>query len=981
MGRVRQSAVSAAVLTVAAFPLATAVSAQGLDLDESIEIGSPDATSRRALGGTVTTIIVEDLPGASSFRSIQDILTGRVPGLRYTRLSGDVGTGSPMTLRGVGSFDLARNQPLVYMDGIRIDADVLAGPAVSSGPAVSVLDDLDPQEIERIEILKGPAAAGLYGTEASAGVIHVITKSGLEGAPKVNVSVRRGFNYVSDPIGRLGRQWACPSDPSPGPVDCQAEEDLLSYSMYEEATRYIANGYFPWPTDNLLQSGGAGGYDVSVRGGTSSVRYFLAASYDDEEGAVWYNSDERLRMRANVGVSLGEMLTLNARTAFTDGRTRFLTPVEGDGGVWTDIAWSNGFFLDRVTPFSDPGGFPRSGGFQEHLPSDVAEVEATRDYTRFTGSLQLRFESPEVRVGGVTGRITSRALVGLDKGWDVNQSIFPLEAGIVPAHLEDFTSFWNPVYIPETVDGQMAYARPVSTQVTLDYSLTVSAEWGEAWGFDTSFGAQLYQEQRELFANSGQGFASTLSRTINQIAQADITTTFEFIEDESVGYYVQEDMSWRDRVFLTAGLRLEDSSSFGVLTPIQTYPRVSGAWVVSEDGLWGVDAVDVLRLRGGWGKGGRRPTARSSEPNFVETPGPGGLPTVRPVMGRNPRIRPEVSREVDVGFDVGLLGNRFGASFSHYWRKDERLILGLPVPDGDGVPDTVEQNLGRIDNWGWEALLTGRAYDGEAFSVDVGFSFDYVNNEIKELGAFEATPGIALGLPFPNQFTDDLVVSAQFDPTGDRSNAFGQAISAVCDEGVSLAPDPSVPDATQYGRRVGGTLRPCQDIANRNLFIGPAFATHAVSVSPRVNLLGDRLQVFALAEGQYGRTSQANTTEWSHIYNNSRASRLENDPQWVYGDRIGDDTKRELYDADFWKLREIGVRYALPTPWAGRIGADRASVSLSGHNVWTIWRAQSEIYGHEVADPELGTPTLSGNGNFWEAPPISSVSVTLRATF
>ena len=563
----------------------------------------------------------------------------------------------------------------------------------------------------------------------------------------------------------------------------------------------------------------------------------------------------------------------------------------------------------------------------------------------------------------------------------MNQNVFPLADRIVPPHLQAFTTTWSPVYIPETVDGEVTYARPTSTSLSLDYSMTATLESASGWRSGTTFGAQLYVEQDELFANSGQGLASPLSKTINQVAQSRITTTYEFTEDETLGYYVREDLSWKDRIFLSGALSFDDSSTFGVLVPVQTYPSLFATWVVSDEAFWRFDGVDVLRLRAAWGEAGRRPTARSSQPTFVETPGPGGEPTLRPARAANPALGPEVSTELELGFDLSLLDQRLGVTLSRYWRRDERLLLTVPVPVSTGAQDSFEQNLGRIDNWGWEVAVSGRLYEGRALSVDLDLALDHTDNEIKELGRFEATPAIALGLPYPNQITDDWVVSAQFDPAGDRANAFGEAIRALCDEGVSLAPDADAPDAVQYGRVSGGQLRPCQEIPARNLFVGPAFATRAVSVAPRVGLLGDRLQIFALAEGQYGRWSQANDKEWGHIRNNSKVSRLEDDPLWVYGDGVGDDTKRELYDADFWKLRELGVRYALPRSWAEWMGAARASVSLSARNVWTIWRAQSEIYGLRVTDPEYGTPTLDGNGNFWETPPISSLSVTLRATF
>jgi hypothetical protein len=256
-----------------------------------------------------------------------------------------------------------------------------------------------------------------------------------------------------------------------------------------------------------------------------------------------------------------------------------------------------------------------------------------------------------------------------------------------------------------------------------------------------------------------------------------------------------------------------------------------------------------------------------------------------------------------------------------------------------------------------------------------------VDNEIVDLGSYAGPPSIALGAPYPNQLNDDLVLGAELDPTGPVTSAFLQRISATCDRGVSLAPDPAAPDAAKYARVPGGAGVPCQTIPNQNLIMGPAFATHTFSVAPRLGLFDDRLQLFAVAEGQYGRLREANDKESRHVLMNSKIARLQNDPVWVYGFQVGDDTKRSLYDADFWKLREAGVRLTLPDYAVRAVGAERASVSLSARNLWTIWQAQSHIYGVPITDPEFGSPSLDGDNNLYESPPLTNVSVTLRVTF
>jgi len=521
------------------------------------------------------------------------------------------------------------------------------------------------------------------------------------------------------------------------------------------------------------------------------------------------------------------------------------------------------YYLDRITPFSSPSSNPRLGGFQEHLPTDVAEIEATRNYSRFTGSANLTITTPQFQAGSTTFDLTQRVVAGLDKGWDVNVNYFPKEDGVVPDNMKAYVSTWNPVYLPETVDGEMTYGRPISTNWSFDYAATLAADVNDTWALNTSLGVQYYVRQQETFENSGEGFASTLSRTINQIAQSRMTTRYTFIDNKSLGLYVQEEIGYADRIFLTGAVRFDDNSTFGTEAPAQKYPKVSAAWVVSEERFWNFDFINSLRLRGAWGKAGRQPDALAGFNTYLAVPGPGGAAAIRPSAPGNPRVEPEVSTELEVGFDAAFLNDRISGEFTYYDRTDRNALLGVPLPSSFGFPGTVDRNLGTLKGWGWEAQLSSRVFENDAFAIDLDLAGDYTNNEIKELGEFGATAAIAIGWPYPNIVTDDYVVSAQFDPSGDRANAFGQPISAMCDSGTRAVDDP------QWGYHAGGTPMPCASIPNQNIMIGPSFATHTFRVAPRVSLLDDQLQIYAMAEGQYGRYGQANDKEWAHIYNNS----------------------------------------------------------------------------------------------------------------
>jgi TonB-linked SusC/RagA family outer membrane protein len=1016
------------------------ISEEALQLDEIIITGTPGGSQRRAIGNTVTSVEVSSVAQDVALTSMQDLLTGRTPGLRYSVVNGNVGTGSGITIRGVGSFATERSRPLIFVDGVRVNNDSEAGPTIGEGDQVNVLDDFNPEDIESVEIIKGPAAASLYGTEASAGVIQIITKKGREGTPEFNFSVRQGVNYIRDPAGRLGQLWTCPLSAAPGTgvagvgaaAPCQTEAELAPYNMYEEANYYIQNPtfdadgdgvadtrYFEWPSENLYQNGHSQSYNLDVRGGTQTVRYFLSGNYDNEEGAEWWNTDETYRLRGNVGVVFSERFSLDVSTGYVDGKTRFAAPTVGDGGIWQDLVWSNGYYLQRITPFDldsnvagRDGPDPRRGGFEQHLPTDLQDIESTREYSRFTGSATLNFTSGDFDFGNVVASLSSRAVVGVDKSWDTNVNVYPVEVGPVPDHLLPYTSTWASVD-SETANGTMNYERPIQTNLSFDYALTANLEVADAWGFASSFGAQYYVDERDEFRNSGTGFASPLSRTINQLSQSQLSNFYELVTNKSLGFYVQEEVSWNDRIFLTGAVRFDDNSTFGVDAKSQKYPKVSGAWVVSEESFWNVDLVNSLRLRGAWGKAGRQPSSTAGQNIYVAWAGPGGTSAIRPSSPGNPAILPEVSTELELGFDVALLDDRLSGEFTHYWKQTDQALRPLPLAPSGGFPGSVDQNVGRIDNWGWEATLSARVYESDALSFDLDLSADYTDNEIKDLCAenslgdlqcYLGSSEIAIGLPYPNNTIGDHILDAGFenDPNvvpvctaallaagtrcTSRANAFDTRLWSYCDPGVDLGPPQSPTQPRRYGRVQGGAAVQCENNQNRNLYAGRGFATHTFSVAPRISLLGNQLQIYALAEGQYGRWAQDSGHTWGHNYRNSKVSRLQNDAVWVASDLYNGTSSEQytkgLYDADFWKLRELGARYNLPQSWVERTGASRASVALSARNLWTIWVAQEEIYGLPVADPEYGDPTnLDGGGNFYSTPPFTTLNVMLRVTF
>ena len=934
---------------------------EALGLDEIIVTGTPGGTQRRAIGNSVLSVSASDVQQKVAVNTMQDLLNGRTPGLQFTRVTGTIGTGSGIQVRGVKSFNLS-SDPLVYVDGIRINASSQSGPSLGDFREANPLNDLNPADIESVEIIKGPAAATLYGTEASAGVIQIITKRGAEGKAVFDASVRGGLNWMIDPAAKTGPFYGCSS--TFGGVCDEKTGGLFEYNPYDEANTSIANGELPgpWPQKHLYQNGHQTSYDLSVKGGTPAMRYFLSANYDDQEGIVFYNWEKAFRFRANVNAVFTDHVSFDASTGFVNGKTRFMAQAETDGGEWEDLVWGNGYCITRI----NPGACQRLPGvFQEHMPSDVAQVETTRQFSSFTGSGTLNL-TPFTW-------LTSRAIVGLSKNWDENINLYPKEVVLQPVN-------------PRQVDGTIIIGRPITTNFSLDWSATGKYELNDAWGTSTSTGAQYYRKVISELRNTGVGFASPLSTTVNQTPPASSTLFYNYIENKSVGMYVQEEISYKDRLFVTGAVRFDDNSAFGSEFDLEKYPKIAATWTLSDESFWKLDLVNSLRVRGAWGKAGRQPDTFAGTNQFGVIQGVGGTNALNPTSSGNPNVGPETSTELELGFDVALLEDRISGEFSWYKTKNENSLLSVTLAPSAAGSGSVQQNLGRIDSWGWEASLNTKLYESSAVAVSLGLTGDHTMNEIKSLGDFPGNFQIKVGFPYPNYEAQYWVTRADIVAGGPIQDGWGQRIQAYCDNGVKLG------DGAAYGRKRGGEEVKCEAVSKDPILFGPAFNTYRISATPTIGLFNNTLSFNALIEGAFGKKNLLGDSGFT--YNGAYEARTERNPRWVAIDRLGG-TERTywLYDASLWKLREVGARYSIPDGVAQRFGADRASLAFSARGLWTMWVKQSDVCappdlgsdqmwckGEHVTDPEMGT-SVPGGRNYRVTPPTADFNVTLRVTF
>ncbi|MEX2581631.1 MAG: SusC/RagA family TonB-linked outer membrane protein [Gemmatimonadota bacterium] len=907
-----------------------AITEEALALDEIIVTGTPGGTRRRAIGNAVTRVEAADIVASRPISDIQDVLQGRSPGVSFTRSSGNVGEGSTIRIRGVSSFNLG-SQPLIYVDGIRVDNSTTLGPAVpnvSKTSSASALDDINPDDIESIEIIKGPAAATLYGTEASAGVIQIITKRGNSGAPQFDFGVTQGFNTMQNPADVVGDQFYCTSRTRPCPADA-----LHRFNIFEAEE---AAGFEP------IGNGHNQGYNLSVRGGSETINYYISGDMSGQTGIVDYNVADRLSGRANLGVLISPELNLNLSLGYTQGETRFASGGLDGGGLWPQMMWASGRGLGE-----------EQRGYLATRPEQFAIIETTRDHARFTGSATFVHNPVEW--------LTQRMIVGMDRGDEENQILWPRVSG-------------SEAFGQASV-GEVTLERPLNTEYTVDYSASANYSLNDEIGLTSSFGAQYFASRFNSVETFGRVFAASAIRSIEGATETSASQSFR--ENKSLGLYVQQELSYNDRMFLTAAVRGDDNSAFGAEYDAAIYPKLSATWVLSEEPFWNTSVLSSLRLRTAWGKAGRQPGTFDAVTLFAPAVGPGFGPAVTPRARGNADVGPEVSTELEVGFDAGIFNDRISTEFTYFTQRLDDALINVPNSPTSGFPGSETVNAGRLNNHGFETTTNFRVIDGSDLGFDLGFSVAYAMNEVADLGPVEPSNSFRLGYPYPNR-TTDIILSAE--PNGSGGYNF------MCDAGISLAPTPEEFD--RYGIERGGEAVPCAQTSTYSLLLGPTFAPWTWNTNATLTMFNN-LQVFGLLDAEHGR--------WINDFNvtcrmeycgfpNSYSSLARDNPIHVESDlqyRRHPTDSRYAFDSDasYVRLRELGARYTIPQSLL--FGADRAAISASARNLWYLWRKQTTMADGvtKIPSPEASDPTSTTGFALFQWPPLTSFEMSLRVSF
>jgi TonB-dependent starch-binding outer membrane protein SusC len=891
-------------VTVAAGQTATAdfqLGQTATRLDQVVISATGEQERRRETGNTVATIAVDSIP-KTVVNDVSDLLSSRASGVVVTQVSGTTGGGSRIRIRGSNSVSLT-NEPLVMIDGIRMNQDPGGSTIGIGGQNPTRIDDLNPEDIENIEVIKGPAAAALYGTAAANGVIQITTKRGKSGKTRWNAYADGGqltevtdfpanYQRIGTRANGTGRVSTCFLVLQAAGGCAPKPDSLLSFN--------------PLEVNSPFKDGWREQFGLNASGGTDLVQYYVGGDYNREQGVYVNNRVQRINMRTNLNGQLGNNIDLGVRAGYNQVRLNLPQNDNNDQGPL-----GNGLLGNAEDD-------PTNHGYLFWGPEVFDNIITTQNVDRLTGSADARWRP--------LGWLTVSGVAGIDYAGRADRSITPPE--LIPA--PDRRNIGNAASNPYSL-----YTYTTNLTGTANYALRPTIQTS------TSVGTQYTNEVVKGTQAFGEGLAGgtgSLAGTTSGFAVAEQNT-----QVVTIGGFVQEKVQWRDKVFLTGAVRGDDNSAFGADLGFVYYPSASLSWVIGEESFFPKnDWVSSLRLRTSYGESGQRPGFRNAVTFYtavsVKDQGQDvGAAAIGSPVG-NADLKPERSKETEFGFDAGFFRDRANLELTYYSKKTTDALISRNLPPSSGAALRFE-NLGEVTNKGWEATLNATLLSMRNVQWDATLNGSTTKNKLVRLGKDIDT--IFFGL-------------------GSNSGEFIQRHA----EGFPLGGYWQRPFTGFHDDNDDGIIGIDEvDVGDNPVYLGQPLPTRELNIQSGVTLFKwIRLAGLLDYRGGFKVYNATGQFRCAAFFNCQAA----NDPSTPLAEQaraaasaaaiFGENSTDAGYveDGTFWKLREVSLTFTAPRSWAQRTGAAGLSLTLAGRNLGT-WTDYTGF------DPEIN---FNGTSNF-----------------
>jgi len=922
-----------------------------LSLDEVVVTGTGGAAAKRELGSSVAAINlaaeVKDPPA-----SMDQLLQARTAGLNVIQTGAAAGTGAQIRLRGIVSVNQS-NQPIIYIDGIRVRSEGYARNAPPPGAdftgrgsnvQASPLNDINPADIERIEIVKGAAAATLYGTEASAGVIQIFTKKGARGQrPRWNVEAGQGV-ATARPFGPWYNRYLNmkPRDSvivssSTGQLkDAQVQlfQKGSSSGQCYPTPPTDANGA-PLPCD-WVRNGYRQRYSGSVAGGFDQFQYFVSGSWEDDKGILPQDTERRLSTRGNFSFDVSDKLRLEWNTGFSTTDIRNTPSGNNAQGLILNVYRWERNYRSSANPF---------------VIDSLLNQSITTEINRLvTGGAAYYTPWPW---------FTNRFTIGYDFAQQENRALRPF--GFVSQPL-----------------GRIQDLQAKFSLLTFDYAGNIDYTLSPSLKSTFSFGGQSVTNEEVSTNAFGADFAGPGEPVVSSAAT--------YIADEdrlrviNAGFFFQNVFKFKERYFLTGGVRFDGNSAFGESLGLQAYPKVSASYIVSDEPFW-PRRLGELKLRAAVGYAGRAPGAFDKLKTWTPVPS-GGISAFLPDEVGDTLIGPERTREIEIGADAGLLSNRLRVEATYYNRQTTDALMNVRQIPSLGFLNSRTSNVGKVGSDGVELSLNLTVLDNRKFGWDIGGSVYTNRSRVLSLckGDLCAVPFGAQGgwVQGPDTLSDGTVI---YFPIAGAKGIKIKNKDEIAPPDTACVMGNTRAEWEQKGKQLCAS--------DGQTIFGPQQPTRIVGITSTLRLPGN-ITLSGRGEWQTG----------GYVYDAASGNALSRSVRWptcvrAHGILDQGGTQNDLtawerhacipanhnfdihwYKADFFKIRDVTLSVPVGTLFRS---VESATLRASVQNFWRWYNSDLKILDPELTDRDSLSDQSRTMSEHVPAPAILTVS--LRLTF
>ena len=899
---------------------------------------------RVELGHSVTTLgdvnkKVEELP----ITSVGDLLTARAPGVSVLG-QGATGSAPNIRIRGLNSLSLG-NAPIVFIDGVRAFSSSFNAPS-NGGTTFSFMNNFSPEEIEDIEIVKGPSAATLYGTDAANGVIVITTKKGKAGNARWSWTAEQGAVSDRNDYGKTYAIWGhSPTNPNTQ-IRCWLQTmDTITPCIQDSVTSAdILRDAVLSP----IHLGRRSLYGTQVNGGNEAVRYFVSGNLENEIGAMkmpdfaiqrldslqvpmrdhWMYPEalQMMNVRGNLSATVSPKFDLSLNTGFVQSHNRIAQTDNNSLGIWSS-ARENPGFTHAGLGYTNVGALGEVlHGYNRWIPSEIFQEYSPVDIQRITGAATANWRP--------FAWLQNDGTVGVDLSDRVSQDLCQLSQ------------------CPNsgtTRQGSVSLSQNNNRLFTANLVSTATWNFNSWINLKTTGGAQYVNNENDAVSSNGSGLPPGGS-TVGQAATRSGSNTYP-TATKTLGLYVQEQVTLHDRLFLTAAVRTDQNSAFGSNFQNVVYPKVSASWIMSDE-TWfpHPEFLNQFRFRTAYGQSGVQPGATSALRTFstttvnIEQVDRSGL---RASALGNPDLKPETAAELELGFDSRVWHNKINVEYTYYNKKSHDALFSVPIAASSAASSLSRlTNIGSIQNQGHELTVTTQFLDRRNLGWDMTIAGSHNANKI-----------ITLGI-------DPVTGQPNFQGTGATRQRVGYPIDARWAHPYTWS------DKNNNGRI--GTDEVTVDTGW--VYMGPLQPRDIVTIQNGLDLFARKLRINASFDYKGGHTAVDGATDFlcqqypacsemslpgAELWKQARAEAYRFGSVFQ-GTTVTSDAGYDM-NGQFWRFRELSATWVLPSVAQRMLRSNNTAFTFAARNLhhWTKYTGVDPESNYGSGDEQSDFNTAS----------------------